>query len=408
MAVAQPDVATSPRTPNAPNFHTHRFIVDLSRWEAPRTAPAKCNERIFENMDELVNSEGFSFRPGRRAAGVTYRAVLRRKPVITHPDKLLFPADGITKGDVCAYYEQVAGLMLPHIAGRPVTMERYPAGIDKKGFIQKDVSKGFPDWLRRVETSKRSGSEGDGAVHYPLADDARALVWLANQNSITPHVWTSRVPALGQPDLCVFDLDPSQDPSQDPSGDQPAELRAAALAVRDLLAELGLASFVKTSGSKGFHIVVALDGEAGFEPVRRFCQGAGAVLVKRHPALFTQEFIKVDRGGRIFVDTGRNGYGATFAAVYALRPKPGAPVSAPCAWAEIESGAVGPQTFTLRTISARLAEVGDLWRALHDEPHSLRDATAGLERLLTGEEWEESLAATTRRPVSRKRTRHPP
>jgi len=248
----------------------------------------------------------------------------------------------------------------------------------------------------------------DGAVHYPLVDDARGLVWLANQNSITPHVWTSRVPKLHHPDLCVFDLDPSEDPSPHPSRDQPGELRAAALAVRDLLAELGLPSFVKTSGSKRFHIVVALDGQADFEPVRRFSLGAGAVLVKRHPTLFTQEFIKADRGGRIFVDTGRNGYGATFAAAYALRPKPGAPVSAPCAWPEIESGVVGPQTFTLRTISARLAEVGDLWRTLHDRPHSLRDAGAALERLLTDEDWKESLAATTRRPTSRKRTRNRP
>ena len=324
--------------------------------------------------------------------------------VITHPEKLLFPADGISKGDVCAYYEAVAPVLLPHIAGRPVTMERFPAGIDKKGFIQKDVSKGFPAWLRRVAVAKRSGSEGDGTVHYPLIDDARALLWMANQNAITPHVWTSRVPKLHHPDLCVFDLDPAENPS----GGQPAELRAAALAVRDLLAELGLASFVKTSGSKGFHIVVALDGEADFEPVRRFSQGAGAVLVKRHPALFTQEFIKADRGGRIFVDTGRNGHGATFAAAYALRPKPGAPVSAPCAWPEIERGAVGPQSFTLRTMAARLAEVGDLWGTLHDRPHTLRDATGALERLLTDEDWKDSLAATTRRPVSRKRPRKQP
>jgi bifunctional non-homologous end joining protein LigD len=317
---------------------------------------------------------------------------------ITHPDKLLFPADGITKGEVCAHYEAVAAVMLPHIVGRPVTMERYPAGIDKKGFIQKDVSKGFPAWLERVETSKRAGSGADAdSVHYPLANDARALLWLANQNSITPHVWTSRVPKLNQPDVCVFDLDPSQD--------QPAELRTAALAVRELLDELGLASFVKTSGSKGFHILTALDGEADFESVRRFAHGAGAVLVKRHPALFTQEFIKADRGGRIFVDTGRNGYGATFAAVYAVRAKPGAPVSAPCSWAELETGAVGPQTFTLRTISARIAEVGDLWRDLDERPHSLPQAAARLEGLLTEDDWKEALAASTRRPVSRKRTR---
>ena len=319
-------------------------------------------------------------------------------PAITHPEKLLFPADGISKGEVCSYYESVAPVMLPHITGRPVTMERYPAGIDKKGFIQKDVSKGFPDWLQRIETSKRTGSASDDdSVHYPLANDARALLWLANQNSITPHVWTSRVPRLNQPDICVFDLDPSED--------QPAELRAAALAVRDLLTELGLTSFIKTSGSKGFHILTALDAQADFEAVRRFAHGAGAVLVKRHPALFTQEFIKADRGGRIFVDTGRNGYGATFAAVYAVRPRPGAPVSAPCSWHEVGSGAVGPQTFTLRTMSARIAEVGDLWREMYDRRHSLREPTAGLERLLTDADWKEALAASTRRPTSRRRAR---
>src|SRR6187455_1480629 len=156
--------------------------------------------------------------------------------MITHPEKVLFPDSGITKGDLCAYYEAVAPLMLPHISGRPVTMERYPAGIEKKGFIQKDVSKGFPSWLERVEVEKRSAKE-PGAVHYPLVSDARSLVWLANQNSITPHVWCARVPKLDQPDLCVFDLDPRGD-------DEPDALRAAALAVRALLDELGLPSFV--------------------------------------------------------------------------------------------------------------------------------------------------------------------
>src|SRR4029077_7590036 len=133
------------------------------------------------------------------------------------------------------------------------------------------------------------------------------LLWIANQNSITPHVWTSRVPDLGRPDLCVFDLDPSRE--------DPAALRAGALSVRALLDELALPNFVKTSGSKGFHIVVPLDGEADFQTVWRFAHGCGAVLVERHPELFTQEFIKADRGERIFVDTGRNGQGATFAAV---------------------------------------------------------------------------------------------
>ena len=319
--------------------------------------------------------------------------------MITHPGKVLFPDSGITKGQLCAYYERVAAVMVPHIAGRPVTMERYPAGIDKKGFIQKDVSKGFPAWLARVEVERRDDKR-EGPVHYPLVDDARALLWIANQNSITPHVWTSRVPDLAHPDLCVFDLDPSQE--------DPAAVRGAALAVRALLDELALPTFVKTSGSKGFHILVALDGDAGFETVWRFAHGAGAVLVKRHPALFTQEFIKADRAGRIFVDTGRNGQGATFAAVYAVRPKPGAPVSAPCTWAEIERGTVGPQTFTLTTLPQRLAEHGDLWQGMNSQRVSLRAASAAIERMLTEDEWKEALAASTRRPTSRKKQRAKP
>jgi bifunctional non-homologous end joining protein LigD len=315
---------------------------------------------------------------------------------ISHPEKVLFPDDGITKGDLCAYYEAMAPLMLPHITGRPVTMERFPAGIAKKGFIHKDVAKGFPDWLERIPVERRDEKD-PGTVHYALANDARALVWMANQNSVTPHVWCSRVPHVQQPDLCVFDLDPP--------GDDPTPLRAAALAVRDLLEELGLPSFVKTSGSKGFHIVIPLEGEADYERSWRFAHGAGAVLVKRHRDLLTQEFIKVDRDGRIFVDTGRNGMGATFAAVYAVRPKPGAPVSAPCTWEEIESQAVAPRTFTLRTMPARIAAVGDLWSGIERRRCSLGAALKTLEGLLTDDDWKEAMAATTRRPTSRKANR---
>jgi bifunctional non-homologous end joining protein LigD len=313
---------------------------------------------------------------------------------ITHPEKLMFPDSGISKGELCAYYESVAPLMLPHVSGRPVTMERYPAGIAKKGFIQKDVAKGFPDWLRRVEMPRRAG-KSEEPVHYPLVYEARDLSWMANQNCITPHVWSSRVPKLDEPDLCVLDLDPS--------AEEPQALRTAALAVRDVLQELGLRSFVKTSGSKGFHIVVGLDGLTRFDDVWRFAHGVGAVLVKRHPELLTQEFIKADRAGRILVDTGRNGRGATFAAVYAVRPKPGAPVSAPCTWDEVESGAVGPQTFTLRTMAPRIEQVGDLWRDLLTTQSSLRGALEALHGLLSEADWREAMDASTRRPTSRKR-----
>lgn len=313
--------------------------------------------------------------------------------MITHPEKVLFPGSGITKGALCDHYQRVAPVMVPHVAGRPVTMERFPAGIGKKGFIQKDVSKGFPDWLKRIEIERRDEARA-GVVHYPLADDARALLWMANQNSITPHVWTSRAPDLMHPDLCVFDLDPSQD--------DPQMLRAAALAVRALLDELALPSFVKTSGSKGFHIVVPLDARTEFPAVWRFAHGAGAVLVRRHPQLFTQEFIKADRGERVFVDTGRNAPGATCAAVYAVRAREGAPVSAPCTWAEVESGAVGPRTFDLATLPARLDAVGDLWRPVLDGGVSLQAAAAAIDGMMSDDDWKEALAASTRRPTSRK------
>jgi bifunctional non-homologous end joining protein LigD len=288
--------------------------------------------------------------------------------VITHPEKVLFPDDGITKGELAAYYEAMAPVLLPHIRGRPITMERYPAGIGAKGFWQKDVSKGFPAWLERVEVPKK-----DGTVHHPIVRDTRSLLWMANQNTITPHVWTSRAPNLYSPDICVFDLDPSED--------RPAVLRAAAFALRALLTELGLPSWLKTSGSKGFHIVVPLDGKAGFGDVARFAHGVGTLLIARDPEHLTQEFSKVDRGGRILVDTGRNGYSATFAAAYAVRAKPGAPVSAPCTWEELERGEIGPRTFTVRSMADRVARVGDLWSDLRRRRYSLRGPIQRLRRL---------------------------
>jgi bifunctional non-homologous end joining protein LigD len=287
--------------------------------------------------------------------------------VITHPEKVLFPDDGITKGDLAAYYEAIAPIMVPHMRARPVTMERYPAGIDKKGFWQKDVSKGFPAWLERVEVPKK-----DGIVHHPLVTDTRSLLWVTNQNTITPHVWVSRAPDLYHPDICVFYLDPSRD--------DPDALRAAALGLRDLLDELGLPSWVKTSGSKGCHIVVPLHGKTHTGEVAGFAHAVGSLLVARDPERLTQEFSKADRGGRILVDTGRNGYSATFAAAYAVRAKPGAPVSAPCTWDEIESGKAGPRTFTLRTMAARIADAGDLWAPMRKRGRSLRRAIEKLRR----------------------------
>jgi bifunctional non-homologous end joining protein LigD len=289
--------------------------------------------------------------------------------VITHPEKILFPDDGITKGDLASYYELVAPLILPHLEGRPVTMERYPAGIGKKGFWQKSVEKGFPAWLERVDVPKK-----DGVVHHPVVNDARSLMWVVNQNTITQHVWTSRIPNLFNPDICVFDLDPSHD--------DPAPVRAAAIGLRDLLEEIGLKSWVKTSGSKGYHLVVPLDGKSTTEEVERFAHQVGRVFVSHAPEHLTQEFNKVDRKGRIYIDTGRNGYSATFAAAYTVRAKAGAPVSAPCTWKEIEKGTVSPGTFTIRNMPARIKKTGDVWADVLKGKASLTKASEKLKKLM--------------------------
>ena len=285
--------------------------------------------------------------------------------MITHPDKVLFPDDGITKGELAAYYEAVAPVMLPHLRGRPITMERYPAGIGAQGFWQKDVSKGFPPWLKRVTVSKKGG-----VVRHPIVTDVRSLLWITNQNTITHHVWTSRAPKLNFPDVCVFDLDPSTDDVD--------AVRRAAIELRDLLAELGLPSWIKTSGSKGFHIAVPLDRRTPMGAAARFANAVGALFVRRAPDRLTQEFSKADRDGRIYVDTGRNGYSATFAAAYTVRARPGAPVSAPCSWEEVERGDVSPKSFTLRNMEKRIADAGDLWADMLRRGRSLTRPSARL------------------------------
>ena len=289
--------------------------------------------------------------------------------MISHPEKVLFPGEGITKGELASYYEAIAPVMLPHIRRRPVTMERYHRGIGAPGFFQKDVSKGFPEWLKRVEVPKNEGS-----VNHPIVTDARSLLWLANQNSITIHVWPSRAPNLYKPDICVFDLDPSPNSRLD-------VLCKAALDLRKLLKELGLPCWIKTTGSKGFHIAVPLDGKAGFSIVARFAHQVGKLLVARDPENLTREFLKVDRRGRILVDTGRNDYSATFAAAYTVRARRGAPVSAPCTWEEVERGEVSPGSFTIRNMTPRIADAGDLWSDLLKTKRSLRLPIERLDKL---------------------------
>jgi bifunctional non-homologous end joining protein LigD len=269
---------------------------------------------------------------------------------ISKPDKVLFPSAGeggeITKLDLARYYESVADVLLPYLAGRPVNMERFPDGIDGQSFYEKKVPGHFPDFVRTVEVATSDGRQRQVVVH-----DVRSLVYLAQQACITPHTWLGRADDLDRPDQLVFDLDPSVP-------GLPAVRRATRL-VGELLDSLGLESVVKTTGSRGYHVLVPLRRTSGFDDVRAFARQAAQVLVDREPGLLTLEARKAKRGDRVLVDVQRNGYGQTVVPPYAVRARPGAPVSMPITWPELAR--VEPAQHTVRTVARRLARGGDRW-----------------------------------------------
>ena len=288
---------------------------------------------------------------------------------VSNPDKVLFPDDAITKGDLVAYYRTVAPRMLPLVSGRPVTMQRFPDGIGRGGFLQKQIGRHFPDWFERVTAPNRRTRQGTvrDEVTYPICRHPDDLAYLANQGCITPHVWLSRTPDIHHPDQMVFDLDPASEDL--------GVLRAAASALRGLLDELGLASFLKSSGSRGLHVVVPLVPAAETDTVKVFSLAVADALAARHPDDFTTEGRIANRHGRLFLDIGRNGYAQTMAAPYAVRGLPGAPVSMPLAWSEL--GDFTPGGHTLRNVADRLA-APDPWADIDAAASRLDQAAARL------------------------------
>jgi bifunctional non-homologous end joining protein LigD len=281
----------------------------------------------------------------------------RRDVEITHPRKVLFPDDGIAKSDLAAYYRDVAERMVPLVRDRPVSLQRFNAGIGREGFFQKNVAKGVPPWVKRVEVPKKGGS-----LWHVLANDAATLVWLANQNAITPHVWLSRADRLDKPDRMIFDLDP-------PDEGEFALVRRTARELGDVLREAGVEPFAMTTGSKGIHVVVPLRRRHGFDRVRDAAVAVAQRLVERRPRELTMEFYKRKRDGRLFVDVNRNGYAATAVPPYAVRARAGAPVATPLHWDELSDRRLSAQRWTLRTVLDRDPEVWkDIGRAAGSLP----------------------------------------
>ncbi len=258
---------------------------------------------------------------------------------VTNADRVVFPDENITKGDVVAYYESVADLMLVHLAGRPLTLERYPRGLGAPGFMQKNAAAHFPASIERVELPKR-----DGTTTYPVVYRARDIPYLANQGTITFHAWVSRLPDLEFPDRLVIDLDP-------PEGSV-AHVRSAAAIVHALFDDVGLASTPVATGSKGYHVVAPITATVDAERIAAAMHRLAVWLGTVHPELLTSEFRKEQRRGRVFVDWLRNGIGSTSVVPWSLRARPGAPAAVPLSWDEIDD--VAPGGVGLRTVASRL------------------------------------------------------
>ncbi len=269
-----------------------------------------------------------------------------REVKVTNLDKVFFPRPGLTKGDLIRYYVDVAAPLLNHVARRPMQMKRYPNGVDADFFYQKRVPEPHPDWLDTVRIDYPSGNQAD----FPVVTDAAGLAWIANLGCIEMHTWHSRVDAVSRPDYMLIDLDPGE-------GDPWEHVREIALVVRDVLDELGVPSFPKTSGVSGIHILTPIVPELPFPEVRRLAKAIAVLVAKRVPKIATTTWVVKDRTG-VFVDYGQNAFDRTIASAYSIRPMPDARASAPLRWDEVAD--VDPAAFTLETMRARLASVGDL------------------------------------------------
>lgn len=297
----------------------------------------------------------------------------RREVRITNVDKVLFPDEGYTKGDLLGYYFNVAPLMLPFLTDRPLVMQRIPDGIYGEAFYEKQAPRGRPEWVRTVPVPSDGGRR---TIDFVVADDPTTLVWLAQIASVECHAWTSTWPDLDQPDFAVLDLDPHEPITFD-------DVRAVGRLVKVVLDRLGLTGFPKTSGGAGLQVFIPLTTGHSYPEVRRFCSSVGELLRAAYPERVTLEPSKPKRAGKVFVDANQNSFGKTLVAPYSVRPYPGAPVSMPLRWEELDEDLL-PEMFTIATAFDRLATTGDLFaRALtsrQDLHRAMAHLDAGSER----------------------------
>jgi bifunctional non-homologous end joining protein LigD len=295
----------------------------------------------------------------------------KRTLKLSNLDKVFFPDDGITKGDLLAYYRSVAPVLLPHLQNRPFTMKRYPDGIEGGHFFQKDAPTHMPDWIptREFEVTTRDSPRQRKKIQAPLVNDELALLWMVNMGCIDLNTWYSRVDKPERPDFVLFDLDPAADAGF-------PEVVQVALLVKEVLDALGLAGFAKTSGSDGLHVLVPVERRSTYDHTREFAEIVAGTLARTHKGLVTTEWTKAKRRG-VLIDANQNGEGKTIASAYSVRPHPGAPVSTPLRWDEVREG-LDPKAFGPDEVLARIEQHGDLFEGVLTERQSLGQALAAV------------------------------
>jgi bifunctional non-homologous end joining protein LigD len=259
--------------------------------------------------------------------------------------------------------------MMPHVKARRLTIQRFHSDIYGEGIFQKDIPKHFPDWVNRITVPKKGGT-----VDHVVCDNVETLVYLANQGCLTPHVGLARIDKMEYPDQLFFDIDPSKDDFD--------TVRSVAFSLRELLDDIGLASFVKTTGSKGVHIVVPLDRKLSFDQVRGIALRIAETLVKRRPQETTLEFYKAKRAGKVFIDVNRNASAQTAVPAFAIRARDSAPVSMPITWKELADPKLNARTYTIRNAIETIQKTGDPMRGMARQARSLRAAADRLAKLV--------------------------
>lgn len=283
-----------------------------------------------------------------------------KKFEVNNKDKIFYPKDNYTKTDVMEYYEKIAPYMIPHLKNRPISMLRYPDGIEGKNFFQKDMPDYFPEWISYKDLKKKAG----GKVRYVLGNDKATLVYLASQACLTPHIWLSKVDKWNHPDKLIFDLDPSDDDF--------SKVKFAAKTIKAFFEkELKTPTFVMTTGSSGLHVVIPIKPEMDFDEVLKLSQNIAAYLEKQNPEKLTTAARKEKRGDKIYLDVMRNAYGQTSVAPYSLRAKPKAPVATPLDWKEVSS-LKSAQDYTMSSIFKRLAQKEDPWKDMYKQTVSIK------------------------------------